>query len=153
MKKVLFVCTANVCRSPMAQAIFNALAEDRGILLRAESAGTTALEGHPMAPNAVAALEEVGIYPEAHRARQVSEQILGEAEPVLTMSPRHVVALRRVRAGSPTQHTHTLLEYAAGISGEGIPDPYGMTMAAFRSTVRQLYEHVERSIDLVEAQG
>ena len=61
MKKVLFVCTANVCRSPMAQAIFNALAEDSGLPFRAESAGTAALEGALMAPNAVAVLEEAGV--------------------------------------------------------------------------------------------
>lgn len=44
MKKVLFVCTANVCRSPMAAAIFNALAEDRDLPFRAESTGVAALE-------------------------------------------------------------------------------------------------------------
>ena len=61
MKKVLFVCTANTCRSPMAQ--------DEGLHFRAESAGTEALEGTAMAENAVAALEEAGIYPALHSAR------------------------------------------------------------------------------------
>ena len=42
-KKVLFVCTANICRSPMAEAMFNALAEDKGLPFRAESAGVMAL--------------------------------------------------------------------------------------------------------------
>ena len=70
MKKVLFVCTANVCRSPMAHAIFNALAEDEGPPFRADTAGPAAREGEPMAPNAAAALEEVGTYPGLHRARR-----------------------------------------------------------------------------------
>jgi protein-tyrosine-phosphatase len=70
--QVLFVCTANVCRSPMAEAIFNVLAEDREFLpFRAESAGTAALEGRPMDPNAVATFREAGIYPEPRRARRV----------------------------------------------------------------------------------
>ena len=68
MKKVLFVCTANICRSPMAAALFNAPAEDRSLPFRAESAGTAALEGTPMAENTLAALEEVGNYPGPHRA-------------------------------------------------------------------------------------
>ena len=68
MKKVLFVCTANTCRSPRAQAIFDALAEDEGLPFRAESADTEALEGTAMAENAVAALEEAGIYPGFHSA-------------------------------------------------------------------------------------
>ncbi len=77
MEKVLFVCTANICRSPMAQELFNALAEDTGLPFRAESAGTAALEGRPMAENALAALEEAGIYPqEAHSARRVSAAII-----------------------------------------------------------------------------
>ncbi len=58
----------------MAQAIFNALAEDRNLPFRAESAGTAALEGRPMAANAVAVLQEAGIHPDTHRARQVDER-------------------------------------------------------------------------------
>ena len=69
MKKVLFVCTANTYRSPMAQAIFDTLAEDEDLSFRAESAGTEAPEGAVMAENAVAALEEAGIYPGLHSAR------------------------------------------------------------------------------------
>ena len=68
MEKVLFVCTANVCRSPMAQAIFNTLSEDEALPFRVESAGTAALEGEPMAPNTFAVLEEAGIYLGLHRA-------------------------------------------------------------------------------------
>jgi protein-tyrosine-phosphatase len=69
VKKVLFVCPANTCRRPMVQAIFHALAEDEGLPFRAESAGTEALEGTAMAENAVAALEEAGIYPGLHSTR------------------------------------------------------------------------------------
>ena len=69
MKKALFVCTANTCRSQMVQAIFDTLAEDEGLPFRAESAGTEAPEGAVMAKNAVAALEEAGIYPTLHSAR------------------------------------------------------------------------------------
>jgi protein-tyrosine phosphatase len=69
MKKVLFVYTANTYRSPMAQAIFDTLAEDEGLHFRAESAGTEALEGTATVENAVAAPEEARIYPELHSAR------------------------------------------------------------------------------------
>ena len=69
MKKALFVCTANTCRSQMVPAIFDTLAEDEGLPFRAESAATEAPEGTAMAENTVAALEEAGIYPGPHYAR------------------------------------------------------------------------------------
>jgi protein-tyrosine phosphatase len=69
VKKVLFVCSANTYGSPMAQAIFDTLAEDEGLRFRTESAGAEALEGTVMAENAVAAPEEAGIYPGLHGAR------------------------------------------------------------------------------------
>jgi protein-tyrosine phosphatase len=146
VKTVLFVCTANICRSPMAEAIFNALAEDRDLPFRAESAGTTALEGRAMAPNAVAALEEVGIYPRPHGARRVSEAMLEGSELMLTMTPEHTATVRRL-GKVPVGGVHTLTGYASGVVDEGIPDPYGLTMAAYRGTLRQLYEHVERVAD------
>jgi protein-tyrosine phosphatase len=130
----------------MAQELFNALAENAGLPFRAESAGTAALEGTPMAEKSVAVLEEAGIYPEPHHARQVSESMVGEAELVLAMTPQHVATLRRL-GGNPPRGIHTLPEYATDIAGEGIADPYGLTMAAHRSTLRQLYVYVECTVD------
>ena len=152
-KKVLFVCTANVCRSPMAEAIFNALAEERGLAWRAESAGVAALVGEDITPNARAALDEVGIYANEHRARQVGEAMLGEVDLVLAMGPQHVATLRR-RFGGLTQRVYALPEYALGAPPEeGIPDPYGQTMTAFRASVRQLLEHIEGLVKRLEREG
>ncbi len=145
VKKVLFVCTANICRSPIARAIFDALAKDKGLPFCAESAGTEALEGRPMSENAVAALEEAGIYPGPHSSRRVSEAMVDGAELVLAMTPQHAATVRRL-GGNPVEGIHALPEYTMGLQGEGIPDPYGLTMATYRSTLRQLYEHVERVV-------
>lgn len=150
-KKILFVCTANICRSPMAEAIFNALAEDRGLGFRAESVGVRALKGEPMAPNARAALEEVGIYVKNHRARQASEATLEGGALVLAMSPRHVAELHRIFGDS--FEVHTLPTYVNSDSGdEGVADPYGSTMTAYRACARQLLEYVELLLDRLERQ-
>jgi protein-tyrosine phosphatase len=142
VKKVLFVCTANVCRSPMAEAIFNALAEDRGLGYQAESAGTAALRNEPMAPNASATLEEIGIYTEGHQARQVSEEMLEKADLVLAMAPWHVARLNQVFGAS--FKVHTLPGYVGGASGEeDISDPYGSTMVAYRASARQILEYID----------
>jgi len=152
-RQILFICTANVCRSPMAEAIFNALAEERGLLWRAESAGVTALVGEDITPNARAALDEVGIYANEHRARQVSEEMLEEADLVLGMGPRHVATLRR-RFGDLSERVYALPEYALGAPPKkGIPDPYGQTMTAFRASVRQLLEYTEALVGRLEREG
>src|SRR5215218_2551209 len=152
-RQILFVCTANVCRSPMAEAIFNALAEERVLLWRAESAGVAALVGEDITPNARAALDEVGIYANEHRARQVSEEMMGEADLVLGMGPRHVATLRR-RFGDLSERVYALPQFALGAPPEeGIPDPYGQTMTAFRASVRQLLEYTEALVGRLEREG
>jgi protein-tyrosine-phosphatase len=134
----------------MAEAILNAVAEDRGLPYRAGSAGVAALVDEDMAPNARAALEEVGIYARGHRGRQVSDSMLGEADLILAMSARQVEALRR-RFGNLPGEVYTLPEYALGASPEeGIPDPYGYTMTAFRASVRQLLDCVEGLVGRLE---
>jgi len=151
--QILFVCTANVCRSPMAEAIFNALAEERGLAWRAESAGVAALVGEDITPNARAALDEVGIYTGEHRARQVGEEMLGEADLVLGMGPQHVATLHR-RFGDLSERVYALPQYALGAPPEeGIPDPYGQTMTAFRASVRQLLEYTEGLVGRLEREG
>ncbi len=140
---VLFVCTANICRSPIAEAIFDALASDAGIHRGSHSAGTAALVGEPIAPHAKAALEEVGVYVDGHRARQVDAAMIEGSDLVLAMTPRHVEALRRISTGPP-EKVITLIGYANGTPDlEGIPDPYGQTMSAYRASVRQIFECVQ----------
>jgi protein-tyrosine phosphatase len=148
VRKVHFVCTANICRSPISETIFNALTKDNELPFRAESAGTAALQGRPMAPNAVAALEEIGIYPDDHRARQVSEAMIEASELVLAMSPRHAATLYRLHGRPSPKRIYVLPQYAIGASaGESVPDPYGHTMTTYRSSTRQLYDYIQHAVD------
>ena len=146
-KKVLFVCRANVCRSPMAEALFNALAGEGGLRWRAESAGVAALTGEDITPKTRAVLEEVGIHAEWHRARQTTREMLEGADLVLTMSPRQVAALHR-EFGGLSDKIHVLPGYAVGAPDwEGIADPYGQTITTFRASLRQLLGCVERLLE------
>ena len=108
-----FVCSANICRSPIAEAIFNALLSDRDIPFEAQSAGTVGLVGEPMASYARGALEEVGVYTEGRRARQVDANMLEEADLVSAMTPEHAATLWRLFPES-LEKIHTLPGYAAG---------------------------------------
>jgi protein-tyrosine-phosphatase len=133
----------------MAEAIFNALASDAGVPYEARSAGTAALVGEPMTPHAAAVLEEVGVYPGKHRARQVDAAMLEGADLVLAMTPQHASALRRISAEGKI---HTLLGYAyAAPEAEGISDPIGQPVSAYRASVRRIIEGVDRVVSRLES--
>ncbi len=148
MKKVLFVCTANICRSPMATAIFNTLAAEAKLPYRAESAGVMALEGSPMAPDAIRVLGEIGVPVGGdHRARQVSREMIEGSDLVLAMSPRHIEEMSRF-FGALAKSARVLPEYAGIDSArDGIPDPYGLTVSAYRSCARLLFQCIEPVVE------
>ena len=126
----------------MAEAISTALAEEQSLPWRASSAGVKALVGEGLPPRASAALEEIGIYPGKHRARQVDTRMLQEADLVLTMTPNHADILRRLSPPNSNK-VHALVAFANGTTeGEGIPDPYGQSMTAHRASVRQLLSYL-----------
>lgn len=110
---VLFVCTGNICRSPTAERLAVAFAEEGGIELTASSAGTQGLVGHAMDPNAALVLQQLGGSPDGFSARRISPAVASDADLVLTMTVSHRDA---VLAAAPRQwrRTFTLLE-AAGL--------------------------------------
>ena len=143
MRRVLFVCTGNVCRSPMAAAIFNDLAKEKGLSIRAESAGVAALKGRPMTPEAEAVLEEIGVrFGGEHRGRQVDGPMLDGADLVLTMGPWHLAEIRRAFGDVPHE-VCTLPEYVGFSAEEEIYDPYGRAMNAYRAVAHQIFEYVD----------
>ena len=101
------------------------------------------LEGELMASNARAILEELGIYCLDHRARQINEEMVQEADLILTMSVRHTTEVRRI-FGNLARKICTLPEYANGGTGQKeISDPYEHTKAAYRASARQILEYVD----------
>lgn len=121
MKNILFVCTGNTCRSPMAQAIFNSLAV--GTELSACSCGIYGDGISPISKNAKSALAEIGIEFE-HISAPISKELIKNADFIVGMTSNHA---RNIIALFP--------EYADKVYAMpmDISDPYGGNIETYRS--------------------
>ncbi|MGW4223946.1 low molecular weight protein-tyrosine-phosphatase [Streptomyces bauhiniae] len=126
--RVCFVCTGNICRSPMAESVFRARVAEAGLdgLIEADSAGTGGWhEGDPADPRTVSVLDEHG-YGTEHVARQFQPSWFGRLDLVIALDTGHLKALRRL---APTEEdarkVRLLRSYdpSAGADLE-VPDPY-----------------------------
>jgi protein-tyrosine-phosphatase len=120
---VLFVCTGNICRSPMAEAIARAVCGDR---VTFTSAGLYALDGAPATGHAVSAAAEIGADASAHAARPVTAEIVDAADAVYVMTGEHRADLLRRVPGVETK-VHLL-----DPDGGDVADPYGGTPGDYR---------------------
>ena len=117
MKTVLFVCTGNTCRSPMAACLFNAFCErQEDGKYHAVSAGLQAFPGEPASNGALRAMERRGLNLQEHRAQPVTEALVSNACLIVCMSKAHVDALR-IRFPLYTDRVCTF--------SATIPDPFG----------------------------
>jgi protein-tyrosine phosphatase len=136
--RILMVCVGNVCRSPMAEGLLCDRLARRGFGARVESAGLGALVGRPADPIAVELLAERGVDISAHRARQLTPEILFAAELVFVMETIHQRDIERLMP-STRGRVHLIGRYG----GFEVPDPYQQPRPAFERAL----ELIERGLD------
>ncbi|MDZ4254852.1 MAG: low molecular weight protein-tyrosine-phosphatase [Sulfuritalea sp.] len=141
-RRILFVCTGNICRSPTAEGVARGLAAQQGVapLFEFDSAGTHGYHvGQPPDPRSIAAARRRGYDLAPLRARRVTEFDFIRFDRVLAMGPDHLAALQRA---CPRQHLSKLgllLDFSERFDLSEVPDPYYGGAEGF--------EHV---LDLVE---
>ena len=110
---ILFVCTGNICRSPMAEQMLRQRLDAAGITdVRISSAGVMAMEGHNLDGQVASAMRDFGFEPMPHRARQLTTQQIKEADLVLTATTEHRSDVVELHIPA-NRKTFTLKEFAA----------------------------------------
>jgi len=135
MNSVLFICSANICRSPMAMGLLRSMVEDSSDQWKIESSGVWDLEDQPAALNTQLVLEECGIDLNDHVSRTVTGTILSEFNLVLVMEDNHKEVLK-LAFPEYTNHIYMLSEMVGKIFN--IVDPIGRSLADFEETALEM---------------
>ena len=152
MKKILFVCTGNVCRSPMAEGFFRELTSERGGY-QSLSAGLAAIDGQIPSTHSVTAMHEVGIDIAAQRSTQITPELVDSVDYIFGLANGHVENMTRYFPQA-REKIFLLREFVEELPAEGreISDPIGGDLEIYKICRNQIKQGVDSIIPFLEQQ-
>ena len=153
MMRILFVCTGNTCRSPMAEGLMRRLAQERGVNVEVRSAGVAAMQGATISPHAQTILRAQGVYDVPLATRLDADQVQW-ADLILTLTGRHKDYIHQYFPKAQSK-TYILQEYIAQQQRPqneqqedsvdfDILDPYGGSIQDYQVTAAQIESALHR---------
>ena len=144
---ITFVCTGNICRSPLAEYYFRQQVEKYGLGWRSASAGFLE-NGITISENSRIVLKQNGIESSGHKSEKLNHEIIRRSRLVLTMTRNHKQSL--INTGWKSDHVFTLAEYA-GKSGD-IEDPYQGPLEEYQATYKQIKYYIDLLINKLKSE-
>src|SRR5712672_827196 len=150
MKTVLFVCTGNVCRSPMAEGILRRAIQGRGTY-RVLSAGLGAMEGQPPSPYAVQAVKELGIDISGNRSRMLTPDLVRQADYIFGMTHSHIDTVMMLYPHA-SEKTFLLREFdeTLDLFEKDISDPIGGSYQVYLNCRDQIEQGIPSLLRFIE---
>ncbi|MDK2982311.1 MAG: protein arginine phosphatase [Chloroflexota bacterium] len=149
LHSVLFVCSANQCRSPMAEVLFTDLVNQNGkppADWRIASAGVWAYSGMPATSTAVTAMRERGLELKGHRSQGISGYLLKQYNLILCMTLDHKQSMSR----NFPEHAHKIFLLSEMIERDGeIDDPVGLSERRYQSTADEIMDILTNGFDKI----
>lgn len=143
--KVVFVCTGNTCRSPMAEGIAKKVADEESYNLEIISRGTKIDPEEIVAnPNSVLIMASKGIKIDGHKSMAMSAADAANAAIILTMTNSHKQNVLSIFPDA-APYTFTIAEYATGVEGD-INDPWGLDLTDYAQTADQLQQLIPAAL-------
>ena len=137
--KIVFVCTGNTCRSPLAEGLFRKIVEENNCCMDVSSAGISVGFGSAVSGNSVVAAMELGADISSHIPKQLTEKEVFDADYVFCMTDMHKRCIVNALPGYAGK-----IWTVADFAGKGdVPDPYGGDLDEYRLVARQLLDAVE----------
>ncbi len=150
--KILTLCTANICRSPMAAGLLqHALAAQPEPLrsIQVDSAGVAARDGEIVSENSVIALKKVGLDISGHRSRTLTQAMLDEAAIVLCMTESHR-AMIQLQAEPPPKNLFLFREFMPQRGDKEIGDPYGGPLRVYETARDEMVEAIPSLLEYIK---
>ncbi len=142
--RLLFVCSGNICRSPMAAGLADRVAMELGLEVEIRSAGTLGIVDRPADPKMVAVAREIGIDLRDHRSQGLTAELVGWADRVLVMELEHAEAVTVLHEGAVPK----IVQLGPLVGQPHIADPIGSWFKArFRRARDELSVAVRRVLE------
>ncbi len=150
MKSILFVCTGNVCRSPMAEALFRQAVKGRGDYV-AGSAGIGAINGLPPSPNAIRVMKELGLDISSQRSRMLTAEVIQQADYIFGMTHSHVDAINLLYPQA-AEKTFLLREFDETLEAyeKDISDPINGSYEVYWNCRDQIEQGIASMLKFIE---